>query len=309
QALSLQQQALVISNKEKDLQRLAYLKEKAEKQEKQQQLNLSEKEMQLQATKLDVLGKEKDLQQTQLEFSLSEIKSKSVQRNLFIAGTILMLLLAGSIFLGLKRTRKEKMKSDALLLNILPEETANELKETGSAVAKSYHNVTVIFTDFVNFTGISETMSPTELVAEIHKYFTAFDAIIESNGLEKIKTIGDAYLAVCGLPVETKDHAHKVTKAAKEICDYMQSIQGNFQIRIGLNSGPVVAGIVGVKKFAYDIWGDTVNTASRIESNSEAGRINISGATYELIKNDFACTHRGKISAKNKGEIDMYFVD
>jgi class 3 adenylate cyclase len=168
--------------------------------------------------------------------------------------------------------------------------------------------VTVLFTDFVNFTGLSEKMTPTELVHEIHRNFTAFDAIIEKHGLEKIKTIGDAYMAVCGLPVEMADHAQRVVAAAKDIQHFMETSSNKFQIRIGIHSGPVVAGIVGVKKYAYDIWGDTVNTAARMEQNSEAGKINISGATYELVKREFSCEHRGKISAKNKGEIDMYFI-
>ncbi|TAE83714.1 MAG: hypothetical protein EAY81_08315 [Bacteroidetes bacterium] len=203
----------------------------------------------------------------------------------------------------------EKLKSDNLLLNILPEEVANELKQDGQSAARQYNHVTVLFTDFVNFTGLSEQMSPKELVAEIHRNFTAFDAIIEKYGLEKIKTIGDAYLAVCGMPNETTDHAQRVVKAAIEITDYMTQNNGKFQIRIGIHSGPVVAGIVGVKKYAYDIWGDTVNTAARMESNSEEGKINISQATYELVKNEFTCEYRGKINAKNKGEVDMYFVN
>lgn len=200
----------------------------------------------------------------------------------------------------------EKEKSDTLLHNILPEEVAEELKQTGETIAKQYNNVTVLFTDFVGFTKIAEQLSPTELVAEIHRNFTAFDSIIENNGLEKIKTIGDAYLAVCGLPNESAEHAQRVIKAAQEICAYMQN--SRFEVRIGINSGAVVAGIVGVKKYAYDIWGDTVNTAARMEQNGEPGKINISGATYDLVKDDFVCEHRGKVQAKNKGEIDMYFV-
>ncbi len=203
----------------------------------------------------------------------------------------------------------EKKKSDDLLLNILPEEVAEELKEKGSSDAKQYDPVTVLFTDFVNFTGISEQLTPVELVAEIHKNFTAFDAIMDQYGIEKIKTIGDAYLAVCGLPVPMEDHAQRIVKAAKAIQTYMHQNGAKFQIRIGIHTGPVVAGIVGVKKFAYDIWGDTVNTASRMESNSEAGQINISGTTYDLIKNEFECTYRGKLDAKNKGMLDMYFVN
>lgn len=203
---------------------------------------------------------------------------------------------------------EEKEKSDGLLLNILPEEVASELKRKGSIEPKQFNNVTVLFTDMVNFTGISETMSPTQLVQEIHQNFTAFDAIIERNGLEKIKTIGDAYLAVCGMPNEVYDHAQRATRAALEILQYMHTQKGKFQIRIGIHSGSLVAGVVGVKKYAYDIWGDTVNTAARMEQNSEAGKINISGATFALIRNEFLCIHRGKIAAKNKGEVDMYYV-
>lgn len=204
---------------------------------------------------------------------------------------------------------EEKSKSDGLLLNILPVGVVNELKERGTIEPKQFDHVSVLFTDMVNFTGISEKMSPTELVYEIHRHFTAFDSIIEQYGLEKIKTIGDAYLAVCGLPNETTDHAIRVANAALAIRQYMHDDKGKFQIRIGIHSGPVVAGIVGVKKYAYDIWGDTVNMAARMEQNSEAGKINISGATHKLIENKFGFTYRGKIEAKNKGELDMYFLD
>lgn len=202
----------------------------------------------------------------------------------------------------------EKKKSDELLKNILPDEVAAELKLKGSAEAKFYKNVTVLFTDFVGFTKISEDLTPTQLVAEIHEKFTAIDRIIEEEGLEKIKTIGDAYLAVCGLPVENPDHALKSIKAALRIADYINKMDGKFQIRIGLNSGPVVAGIVGVKKYAYDIWGDTVNTAARMEQASEAGKVNISASTYAIIKDQFDCEYRGKVAAKSKGEVDMYYV-
>jgi class 3 adenylate cyclase len=204
---------------------------------------------------------------------------------------------------------EEKKKSDDLLLNILPEEIAEELKENGVSKARHYNDVTVLFTDFVGFTTISQQLSPTELVEEIHKNFTAFDAIIGKHKLEKIKTIGDAYMAVCGLPNESIDHAQRVVNAALDIQTYMNQNGNKFQIRIGINSGAVVAGIVGVKKYAYDIWGDTVNTAARMEQNSEAGKINISGSTFELIKDEYDFEHRGKIKAKNKGEVDMYFVN
>ncbi len=212
----------------------------------------------------------------------------------------------------LERTRalnSEKEKSDELLLNILPYNIAMELKDKGSAEAKQYNNVTVLFTDFVNFTGISERLPPTELVAAIHKSFTAFDAIMEKHGLEKIKTIGDAYLAVSGMPDENENHARQAVNAALDILEFIHQSNSLFRIRIGIHSGPVVAGIVGVKKYAYDIWGDTVNTAARMEQHSEPGKINISGATHSLLNGDFECEYRGKIPAKNKGDVDMYFVE
>lgn len=208
--------------------------------------------------------------------------------------------------------RLEKKKSDDLLMNILPGEVANELKRKGFAEARQFDQTTVLFTDFANFTAISELLTPKELVSEIHLYFTAFDEIIERNGLEKIKTIGDAYLAVAGLPNEDPHHALHAAQTAMEMVDFVNKRKARgalFEIRAGLNSGPVVAGIVGAKKFAYDIWGDTVNTAARMETNSEAGKINISAATYNLLSGYYNCTYRGKINAKNKGKIDMYFID
>ncbi len=213
--------------------------------------------------------------------------------------------------------RNEKKKSDDLLLNILPSEVANELKENGSAAAKHFDEVTVMFTDFKGFTQISEKLTPTELVDEIHACFKAFDHIIEKHNIEKIKTIGDSYMCAGGLPVVNRTNATDVISAAMEIQQFMQQHSHQrkregkeiFEIRIGIHTGPVVAGIVGVKKFAYDIWGDTVNIASRMESSGEVGKVNISGSTFELVKDKFNCIHRGKIQAKNKGEIDMYFVE
>jgi class 3 adenylate cyclase len=216
-----------------------------------------------------------------------------------------------------KLIEKEKQKSDELLLNILPAETAEELKETGEAAAKSYKMVTVLFSDFKNFTMVAEKLSPEKLVAEINYYFSAFDQIIQKHEVEKIKTIGDAYMCAGGLPHENITNPIDVVLAALEIQEFMtqdklerQKLnQPFYEIRIGVHSGPIVAGIVGIKKFAYDIWGDTVNIASRMESGGEVGKVNISGATYELVKDKFNCTHRGKMEAKHKGMIDMYFVD
>ena len=211
----------------------------------------------------------------------------------------------------------QKRLSDELLMNILPEEVAEELKQTGKSEAKQFDKVTVIFTDFKDFTLISQKLTPSELVEEIHTYYKVFDQIVGKYNIEKIKTIGDSYMCAGGLPVANTTNAYDTVCAAIEIRDFMINERNKriaegrpfFEIRIGCNSGPVVAGIVGVKKYAYDIWGDTVNLAARMEQNSEAGKINISGSTYNQIKDKFKCTYRGKIEAKNKGLIDMYFVE
>lgn len=214
-----------------------------------------------------------------------------------------------NILLDLSRQR-----SDDLLLNILPEETANELKEKGKAQARAFESVTIMFTDFVGFTKVAEQLEPAELVSLIDEYFSEFDRIVSTYKLEKIKTIGDAYMVAGGLPIVRMDHALRVVAAAQEIRDFVedrQQTEGDnaFHIRIGIHTGPVIAGVVGSKKFAYDIWGDSVNIAARMESSGEQGRINISGTTYEQIKDHFNCEYRGKVEAKNKGAIDMYFVD
>jgi class 3 adenylate cyclase len=173
-----------------------------------------------------------------------------------------------------------------------------------------------MFTDFKNFTRSSEEMSAEELVKIIHYYFSEFDRIISRHNIEKIKIIGDSYMCAGGLPAVNDTHAFDVVLAALELQDFMAAQKQErmsrnemfFELRIGIHTGNVVAGIVGTKKFAYDIWGDTVNTASRMESSGEPGKVNISGTTYERIKDHFICTHRGKVTAKNKGEVDMYFV-
>tara|TARA_R110000744_G_scaffold373458_1_gene485627 strand:+ start:121 stop:5238 length:5118 start_codon:yes stop_codon:yes gene_type:complete len=211
----------------------------------------------------------------------------------------------------------EKDKSDKLLLNILPPETAEELKATGTTKAKNFEVVTILFTDFVNFTEQSEKLTPQELVTEINYYYSVFDAIVHKYNVEKIKTIGDSYMCASGLTISKNADATDMVNVALEIRDFIYSERkkrlgknkSSFEIRIGINTGPVVAGVVGTKKFAYDIWGDAVNVASRMESSGEPGHINISGTTFELIKDYFNCTYRGKIQAKNKGLVDMYFVD
>lgn len=211
----------------------------------------------------------------------------------------------------------EKQKTDELLLNILPESTANELKTRGKSDPQSFEEVTVIFTDFVGFTLISEKLSAEELVQEIDYCFKAFDDIANKFGLEKIKTIGDSYMAICGAPDIRKDHAMQSVLAAKEFLSFVDKWNENkrksgvdeWNIRIGLHCGPVVAGVVGKKKFTFDIWGDTVNIASRIESNSEPGKINISEAIYEKIKHKFDCTPRGTVVFKHGLQADMYFLN
>jgi class 3 adenylate cyclase len=212
----------------------------------------------------------------------------------------------------------EKRNSDELLLNILPMDVAQELKSKGHSIARQYEKVTVLFTDFLGFTQVSEKLTPEELVHDLNLCFSAFDEITQKYGIEKIKTIGDAYMAAGGLPMPNVTNAKDVVLAAIEISDFIEEgkarkIANNkpyFEIRIGVNTGPLVAGIIGVKKFQYDIWGDTVNTASRLESNCEPGKVNISQSTYELLKDDpdFEFEYRGKVSAKGKGEMEMWFV-
>lgn len=211
----------------------------------------------------------------------------------------------------------QKDQIEGLLLNILPAEVAKELQETGTSTPRHYENVSVLFTDFKGFTSLADKMSPDELVEELSACFTAFDNIIEKHKLEKIKTIGDAYMCAGGIPVPDKDHPFRIVHAGMEIQDYI--LKNNLKrkskglppwdIRIGIHAGPVVAGVVGRKKYAYDIWGSTVNIASRMESNSAPGQINISSAMYDIIKDKYVCSHRGKIHAKNVGEIDMYFLE
>lgn len=250
----------------------------------------------------------------------ANLESSKTEKNMWAVGAGLSLLLLGFAGFSYNQKRKdnrkiaeEKQKSDDLLLNILPYEVAEELKEKGKTSAKHYDEVSVLFTDFVNFTSNSERIGVQEILNELNICFTEFDRIMEKYGLEKIKTIGDAYLAVSGLPVSNDQHAKNAVSASLEILAYIQQRKidnpNALDIRIGIHSGPVIAGIVGVKKFAYDIWGDTVNTAARMEQNSSLGKLNVSEATYKLIKDDFTFEYRGKIETKGKGAMEMYFVN
>jgi len=253
------------------------------------------------------------------------------QRNFSIALALIGLLIAGGMFLryiGIKNHAKvleaknkiikeEKERSEELLLNILPRAIAKELKEEGQAKAKHYEKVTVLFADFKNFSEISKLMTPEVLINELDYCFKNFDFITSNLHLEKIKTIGDCYMCAGGLPSPNDDHPERVIQAALEMQSFLDELKREkiekgvpyFEARIGIHTGPIIAGVVGLKKFAYDIWGDTVNVASRMETGSEPGRVNISGSTYELVKNKFEVEYRGKVPAKNMGEVDMYFVE
>jgi class 3 adenylate cyclase len=216
-----------------------------------------------------------------------------------------------------RNLNQERAKSDSLLLNILPASIADELKTKDAVSPRHYQSASVLFTDFVGFTQIAEGMSPEELIAELDACFSRFDAIARKHNLEKIKTIGESYMAVGGVPAANRSHAVDSVLAALEVQRFMIELaekkkkqnQPCWQLRLGIHTGPLVAGVIGREKFAYDVWGDTVNTASRLESSGVAGRINISGTTYEQVKGFFDCEYRGKVSAKHKGEIDMYFVN
>ncbi len=265
-----------------------------------------------------------ELAQKQRENELLDQKRKTQKIITIGVGIALFLIILLSIGLFrrniyIKRTKaiieRERDRSETLLLNILPEITANELKESGEVKASKVDSVTVMFTDFNAFTAQAEQVDPEILVYSLGYYFTAFDDIIEKYGLEKIKTIGDSYMCAGGLPFPIENHAVKMVSAAFEILDFVEKAKAtetsllSFDIRIGIHTGPVVAGVVGSKKFSYDIWGDTVNIASRMEGSSDIGKINIGEQTYLLVKDTFDCEYRGKKEVKNRGPVKMYFVN
>lgn len=220
-------------------------------------------------------------------------------------------------YLTNQRIAEQEEKSNQLLLNILPAEVANELKKTGSVKPVLYENVSILFTDFKGFTKIAEKLKPEELLKELDGFFFQFDEIAKRYNLEKLKTIGDAYMCAGGIPIQNSTHAIDACLAALEIIEFMRQIKEikaslnlpSWEIRIGIHSGSVVGGVIGKTKFAYDIWGDTVNLASRMESSGDVMRLNISDKTYELIKDLFDCEYRGELEAKNKGKVKMYFVN
>ena len=268
-----------------------------------------------------------NLEMTQKQTEVDLLNEQKKTQQVMVIATTVALFLIGLLAFGLYRRNnfinrtntiiaRERDRSDTLLLNILPEETAIELKEYGKVKAKRFNSVTVLFTDFKGFTTYAENLPPEELVESVDYYFSKFDEIMEKHGLEKIKTVGDAYMCAGGLPFPTEDHALKMVRAAFDIAEFVEKSKErvgeneiNFDVRIGINTGPVVAGVVGTKKFAYDIWGDTVNVASRMETMSKPGRINISENTYQLVQNHFDCEQRGEIYVKNRGMMTMYFVN
>lgn len=206
----------------------------------------------------------------------------------------------------------EKHRTQDLLHNILPASVAADLAAHGSAKPVELRSATILFTDFSGFTQIASTMPAEQMVAELNEIFAAFDDICDANGIEKIKTIGDAYMAASGVPVPCDDHAQRAVRAGLAMCAFLaernKTASFKWSLRVGIHSGPVVAGVVGKRKYAFDVWGDTVNIASRLESAGEVGRVNVSAYTHHLIQDDFQSEYRGRVDAKGKGEVDMYFV-
>lgn len=339
QALNTEKKDRQIKTLEKDkkINYLALREQTLEHQERKRTIALLEREKQV----ADLVIKQKELKEQEKERTIALLeqdkklqtlaleRSESRKKYLMVISIIVLnaLLILLAAFHFLKKTNKklarqqnelafEKEKSDKLLLNILPKVIADELKEKSFATPRSYEMVTVLFADFKGFTKIAEQVAPEKLLQDLDECFMAFDEIVAKYNLEKIKTIGDGYMCAGGIPIPNNSNPLDAIKAAMGMQAFMKNWQQKkrkkkepfWELRLGIHTGKVVAGVVGKRKFVYDIWGDAVNTAARMESCGEAGKINISGATYELIKDDFSCNYRGRINAKNKGEIDMYFL-
>ncbi len=314
-----------ISEKELELASVEERREAAEARVKRKEKQLS---------KLSDEDKVKTmmLQEAELEIQAAELKAtqEANKNNIYKLLSAFGLAIGILFYLRFRANRKakraleeknkeveaERQRSDELLLNILPANIAQELKNKGKAEAQKYFNSTVLFSDFKNFTRLSEKLTPEQLVEELDYCFKGFDFIISQyETIEKIKTIGDAYMCAAGLTAR-EIVPNDIVKAALEMQEFLEDYKKEkmakgepyFEARIGIHTGPVVAGVVGVNKFAYDIWGDTVNIASRMEQNCEVGMVNISESTYRQVKYNFNCIPRGRIAAKNKGEIEMYYV-
>ncbi len=292
----------------------------------------AKQELALQLEKMETQKKEESLllEKKNNEVLALQLKERQAYvRSLiyYLLGLLAIIVLIIIFYLNVRKKKKkidqqriliqaEKEKSESLLLNILPITVAEELKEKGKSPPRHFDMISIIFTDFSGFTKISEKLTPVQLVEKLDDIFLEFDLIVERNGLNRIKTIGDAYMCAAGLPDHDPSHAENAVKTALEMRDYVEKFNASlpegepkWNIRIGVNSGPVVAGVVGIRKFAYDIWGDAVNVASRMESSGEISKVNISDSTYQIVKGKFQTSYRGKVYAKNKGEIDMYFIE
>lgn len=321
-----------LSEQEQKLEIAAEAKEQAEKVAEEaavQVKSLSRENLEKEAV---LKSKEAEINKAKAELTEAQLLSERAENQrqqltiMAVSGIALASLLL-ILFISARRSRHklseknktikiEQERSEELLLNILPKTIADELKENKKVKARKYDEVTVLFSDFKNFTKISEQLSPEELVEELDKCFKAFDFILDQyDDIEKIKTIGDAYMCASGLNGR-RTMPHNIIRAAQEMQQFLEEQKQEkirlgkpyFEARIGLHTGSVVAGVVGLNKFAYDIWGDTVNIAARMETEGQEGRINISDTTHSLIKYKFDCEYRGKVAAKNKGYIDMYFV-
>ncbi len=270
-------------------------------------------EMEKKEKEIVLLKKDNDIKQLDLD-------RQKLQRNFLFGGFFFVFIVAFVMFYLYRSKKKanatlelEKAKSDELLLNILPVKVAEDLKEKGKTAPESFENVTIYFSDIVGFTNLSSQLKAKTVISELNNIFTTFDNIIEIYQCERIKTIGDAYFCVCGMPEENPDHAENIVQSAIEIINYLkkrnETSSLKWEIRIGIHTGKVVGGVVGVKKYIYDVFGDAVNTASRMESNSEPMKINISETTYQIVKDKFKTIERGSIDVKGKGKMKMYFVE
>ncbi|MEM9917520.1 MAG: adenylate/guanylate cyclase domain-containing protein [Bacteroidota bacterium] len=333
QALELSNQRLLSQQQESKIIRL-------QQQEQEQELQLAKQRLDLAAKEAAESEKVREIDQLKSQREIDQLKLQKddnfrrfVYGLLGMLGLILTLILGGLLYFRkssqtLSRQNQQieaqkseiesqRNQSDQLLLNILPAETAQELKEKGTATPRKYKMVTVLFSDFSGFTGISANMTPEMLIEELNTCFRAFDEIIERHHLEKIKTIGDAYMCAGGIPVPNNSNPADAIAASLEMNQFMEQRilakakagEPYWEMRIGIHTGPCIAGVVGKNKFAYDIWGDTVNTASRMETNGLIGKINISEETYLLIKDQFDCEFRGEVDVRHKGKIKMYFVN
>tara|TARA_R110002051_G_scaffold3584_3_gene19451 strand:+ start:1472 stop:3388 length:1917 start_codon:yes stop_codon:yes gene_type:complete len=272
----------------------------------------------------DIENKEKEIELLNVENKVKEVglERAAISKKYFLAVSTLLFAIAMGIlfqYFYIKKSNKklalERNRAEQILLNILPKETAEELKKNGKVRAKEFKQITVLFTDFKSFSVVAEKIPAEALVRSVDFYFRKFDEIIQKNGLEKIKTIGDAYMCAGGLPTENETNAVDAFNAAQEILSFVEETLAHppegihpFEIRIGLNTGGVVAGVVGTKKFQYDIWGSTVNVAARMEASSIPGKINVSENTYNLLKDKIDFTYRGIITVKNSQKLKMYFV-